>query len=141
MPGKKTEGQVLERLRQAREAYHEAADTETAPQLAERSAEIKELMSELNKSLSSSAGPCPDCDTPVKVRLKTPEYKSRGVTHAAVYEAYCPACPAIREPVEGKPDLVRETEPRTRGTSPREAVDAWNAGVRLTTVKAAPPEQ
>lgn len=106
---------IAAELAKARAEYHEAAGSENAAQLAERTARIKAFMKAQSESIAAGAAPCPDCQTPPHGMLRTPGYNQRGRKVPPTYEVGCLGC--------GEVDGLRHA---AQGSSPAEAVKAWN---------------
>jgi hypothetical protein len=127
------EAAILAELEKARQGYHEAAQKEPAPKLAERSATIRALQQELSDLLSAGATVCPDCGNKPhgmrKTQYEIPLPGAQPIT-VAIYEIGCLAClPTIipRNP----PEPQMRHEPRIRAGSVEEAVRLWNLGERI----------
>lgn len=103
-------------LTQAKADYHAAADAETAPQLAARSARIKEIMWAIDAGVIEGANKCPTCGEEPYGRLRTPQYTNKGRIVPAVFEIRCRSPQCADKAATGLRD-------------PRAAVFAWNEGI------------
>lgn len=82
---------ILDELDAARAAYHEAANVEPAPKLAERSAAIKELMAEFVAAVTDGAQACPECKAVAYGRLKSRESGGKAYK-PTIFEIGCHKC-------------------------------------------------
>lgn len=105
-------------LAKAKQAYHDAVETQPAPKLRELEARIVALQAEGVDVLRAGAIPCKGCGELPHAMMKSP----------GVFEVGCLACKPTRVPSKDNPRMAVLTEPRARGSSAAEAVKAWNAG-------------
>lgn len=91
--------EIERELAEARKAYHDASQIETAPELAKRSAEIRKLGNELNDVYTRGAIERPEGVKPMGMK------KARGLYEVGNMQGL-----------------------RSRGETPEEAVANWNAG-------------
>lgn len=128
----RTETEVRTELESARAAYRAAANTETVPELADRTERLRELGEELLTVMRGDAVPCPTCGDLPHVHIKTPEHENRGQLIPAVYEVGCLNCKAVAERVQDRPAVARMVYAATRAPSAALAVAAWNRGERFS---------